>query len=363
MNVEELKEASLRNLPIKGTYIISKIEEKTFKAKSGFFLQCELSDRTGTIRGVVWDRADILKECLKNKQVFKITGEATRYNDNPQIVIKTAVKEEIFDPSDFMPSLDKDSIEDHAQFLKDTAPTINNPVCQSIWSAITEPGKSMHHELLKKFYTCPGGVGDIIHHAYLGGLLEHTSSMIKIAENICKNRPILDRDIVLTGCLVHDIGKIHTYDWNIVIEMSDQGRLLHHTTLGVEILTHLMVFGCGRYLGLPGEDPDGSLRRTVMLLKHIIVSHHQDEGIRKPMTAEAEAVAQIDSIDAALKGIQQYLTDPGSRVPGEGNWTKYCHLTGRQYFIPRELEESQEQSDPADKSRVIAPGMVEEKLF
>lgn len=338
MYVEELKEVSIRNLPIEGSYIITKIEEKPFRAKGGFFLQCELTDRTGTVKAVVWDRADILKECLKNRQVFKITGDATQYNGNPQIVIKTAVKEEEFNPGDFMPSLELDVIDGYMDYLNKVKPTIKDSICQILWGSFLGS---------KNFRMCPGGVGDIIHHAYLGGLLEHTASMIKIAEDFCKSRPHLNRDIVLTGCLVHDIGKTLTYDWSTVIEMTDRGRLLHHTALGYYLL-----------IGILKNPHEG----TALHLTHIIMSHHQDEGIRKPMTAEAEAVAQIDSFDAATKGVQQYVDDP-SNMPEDGNWTKYCHLTGRQYYAPDARERHEKKEAPVEKPKVVGKGMVEEKLF
>jgi 3'-5' exoribonuclease len=343
MYVEQLKEMSKKNALIDGSYIISKLEAKQFRDKPGIFLTCDLIDKTGTIKAVVWDRADILKECLKNKCVFKITGEATRYKDSPQIVIKTAVKTETYDPADFMPSLDAATQKECLEYLKTIALFIKDPTCKKIWSyLITEPEDGD----LEKFKTCPGGVGDAIHHSYLGGLLEHSTSMVKIAEHFCQDRPDLNKDILLTGCLIHDIGKIVTYDWSTVIEMTDAGRLLHHTTLGVGILNCM----------IGDEDDDTGLQ-----LAHIIVSHHQEEGIRKPMTPEAEAVAQIDSLDAAIKGIQQYESDPANKQE-DGGWTKFCNLTGRQYFLGGNKEDVID-IPISEPKKMIAPGIVEEHLF
>ena len=346
MYVEHLKEASKNNAAINGSYIISKLEVKTFKAKSGFFLQCDLTDKTGSVKGIVWDRADILQKCLKNKAVFRITGEATRYNDVPQIVIKTAVKEDAYNPADFMPSLKQDLWEQHIEYLRKTSEGIKDRTCRYIWDTLTNPDESKHPEYLKKFSTCPGGVGEVIHHSYIGGLLEHTASMVRLGEHLCLSRPELDRDMLLTGCLIHDIGKILTYNWATVIEMTDQGRLLHHTTLGVRILDII----------LASDD------LTKLHLAHIIVSHHQEEGVRKPMTLEAEAVAQIDSLDAATKGIQQYTEEPSNRQE-EGNWTRYCSLTSRQYYLgERPVTESPVESKQ-DSGRKLAPGIIEESLF
>ena len=342
MYIEQLKELSKSNAQISGSYLFSKIEAKPFKNKQGFFLVCELTDKTGTVKGVVWDRAEILKECLKNKQVFKITGEATHYNDAPQIVVKTAVKQDIYNRADFMPSLSQDDIERYMNYLQGIAESIKNPTCQKIWvHLITDPEDGD----MERFTMCPGGMGDIIHHSYLGGLLEHSASMVKIAEHFCQSRPELDRDILLTGCLIHDIGKIASYRWETVIEMTDAGRLLHHTTLGIGLLDIMLIVPYDEKVGLH--------------LAHIIVSHHQDEGIRKPMTAEAEAVAQIDSLDASLKTIQQYVSEPSNRQE-DGDWTRYCQLTGRQYFL---TENKEIIEIPISEPKKIVPDIIEESLF
>jgi 3'-5' exoribonuclease len=231
----------------------------------------------------------------------------------------------------------------HLNYLKTVEADIKDPLCKILWHAILHPDKG---DELEKYATCPGGVGDVIHHSYLGGLLEHSASMVKVAEHFAQSRPDLNKDILLTGCLIHDLGKILTYNWATVIEMTDMGRLLHHTTIGVIMLSNLLE----NY----GSDT------TAVHLAHIIVSHHQEEGVRKPMTPEAEAVAQIDSLDAAIKGIQQYVSDPANHQE-EGNWTRYCNLTSRQYFLTDKKEVI--EMPVSEPSRVVAPGMVEENLF
>ena len=101
--IEDLKAIKNVNIPVKGTFLITNCEYKPFKNKDGYFLSCVLSDRTGTLKGIVWDNAELMKAWLKNKMVINLTGELTRYNDVPQIVIK-GMKEnkEDFKPSHFV---------------------------------------------------------------------------------------------------------------------------------------------------------------------------------------------------------------------------------------------------------------------
>ena len=311
MKIEELKTLKT-GTKINGIFAVSKFEFKPFKQKEGLFLQCDLSDRTGTIKGLVWDNAEKLKDFIKNKIVVSIQGEITRYNDTPQIVIVKIKEETVYDLCDMVPSLTKEVIKLYLMNMQ--AVTIKNETCKKIWDrALSE----------KKFMECPGGVGSV-HHNYVGGLIEHSSSMVNIACNFVKSSPLnIDKDILLTGCLIHDIGKINSYNWSIVIEMGDVGRLLHHTSIGLEILNKW-----AEELHINPDDMD------LLKLKHIIISHHENEGHRKPMFPEALMVSQIDAMDAMVQHSVMFIDNPENRPDKDSNWTKFCSLTNRQYFIP-----------------------------
>lgn len=313
--VQEIIDASKTNQRIEGTFVISKCDLKSFLNKPGSFLSCELTDKTGSIRGVVWDDALAIKQLITDKMVVDVTGEATRYKDIPQVTLSSVKKAETYNPGDFVPELDQAVLKHYLDQLGRTKTVIVNEVCKKIWDYII-PAKN---DFGRAFISCPGGVGSV-HHAYVGGLVEHVAGMIIASPQVIKQFK-LDQDLVVTGCLIHDIGKVPAYNWNVVIEMSDRGRLLHHIPIGFGLLKEI-----AQTLGINPED------ETLTRLLHIIVSHHEDEGHRKPMFPEAQAVSMLDAMDAALNFCNGFIKSPENQE--EGNWTKFCRLTERQYYNP-----------------------------
>lgn len=298
-----------------GTFLLDKTEFKPLKTKPGHFFSCTLSDKTGSANGVKWEGIEPLRSWAKNKIVVKASGEVSQYNEQLQLVIKKIEKTDIYDRSLLVPSLSEEKINFYKDALKTINDQLSNPVCKSIWDSIL-----VDETICSSFVICPGGVGSV-HHNYLGGLLEHSASMVMIASKTAELNQ-LDHDILVTGCLIHDIGKIRSYSWDTVLEMSDAGRLLHHTSIG-----YGMMLEFAREKNISLSDP------TFLKLCHIIISHHDGEGIRKPMFAEAVAVASIDQYNAIAAHAVGFIKEPGNKEP-ESNWTRFCSLTGRQYYNP-----------------------------
>jgi len=334
MTVKELKEITKVNVPIKGIFVISKCELKPFAAKGGYFMQCQLTDLTGSIKGIVWDGAEAIKLWIKNKMVVETAGDITRYNDMPQVIVKTLKQKTDYNPADFLPSLPPNKILTAVCSLNEYGNSIKDTICLKLWKAIIPVPRSDGYDypssISEKFIQCPGGVGEV-HHNYLGGLLEHSYGMIKAAITLSEYSG-LDKDILLTGCLLHDIGKIDSYAWDVVLEMTDHGRLLHHTTIGYEILMGLI------------EDHEIfygpiSANKTLLKLAHIIIAHHEDEGLRKPMFPEAQAVSALDSMDAAVQHAMMF-SNKSENQEQDSNWTTFCRLTERQYYMPKKVQEA-----------------------
>jgi 3'-5' exoribonuclease len=299
--------------PIKGTFLISKIDYKPFANKPGTFMACEFTDLSGSIKAIMWDGFSSYKTWLKNKSVVEVVGELSTFKEVSQIQVKSMAQAKTYDISQLIPSLPPDKIKEIESGLMTFQSKIKNEICEKIWAEILG-------NLRPQYMSCPGGVGEV-HHNYIGGLAEHSYSMIRAGELIAQYQN-LDSDIVLTGCLIHDIGKINSYHWDLVIEMSDAGRLLHHTFIGYGMLLDI-----ARRLNIPMDDV------TFLKLSHIIVAHHEDEGIRKTMFAEAHAVAQVDAMDAMVKHAINFSSIPENKDPNS-NWTRFCSLTGRQYYVP-----------------------------
>jgi 3'-5' exoribonuclease len=291
--LKDLKASTVGTKFTDQTFMCSKVDFKPFKAKPGSFLSCELSDVSGAVKAILWE-----------------ASSAQPYNDAPQILIKTITIATDFDMNQLIPSLPEEKINSLFGELKDIAAKINNPFCKYVWDSVLAD---------ERFRQCPGGVGDV-HHAYLGGLLEHTQAMLSAA-NFVNADYRLDQDILLTGCLIHDIGKIHCYNWDTAIEMNDQGRLLHHTSIGYGMLQTWAI-------GFDGNSIFSN--RSFLKLAHI--SHHDEEGIRKPMMPEAAAVAAIDAMDAVINHSRDFTLKPENLT--DSNWTRFCQLTSRQYYVP-----------------------------
>ena len=317
MYIKDIIESSKSgNRPVNGTYVLSKYELKSFRGKPGNYIQCELVDKSGSVRGMIWDRVESIQRQIKKGMVVDVSGESTRYNDAPQIIISLINESSNYDISNFLPSLTPEKKDHLFQVITNLMSTIDGEIYKHIWNICL-----ISERISTKFKECPGGIGDV-HHSYLGGLIEHTLSVIGICNylSMTETPEPLDRDLTLTGALIHDIGKIESYNWSIALEMSDAGRLLHHTTIGYGIFKDI-----ARDINLSEKDP------TFLKLAHIIISHHENEGHREAMFPEAHAVSKADALDAQLIHSLEFIKNPENKVEGS-NWTSFCKLTNRYYY-------------------------------
>ena len=144
-------------------------------------------------------------------------------------------------------------------------------------------------DFMEKFSKAPAAM--FKHHNYIGGLIEHTLNMIRISETLCSIYPQIDRDLVITGCILHDIGKVEEFAVTNTIKMTDRGRLVGHLSLGINMLMkHL-------------EDLEIPEEKKIKLI-HTIISHHGDPSTgspKTPMFPEALAVHYADLVDSQLK--------------------------------------------------------------
>lgn len=315
--IKELLETNITK-EISGQFLVRNTELKPFKQKPGNFFQCELCDKTGTIKAIAWERAEKFKTVFDsfNPAIFEIKGEITKYNDVHQVILSGATRITEFNISDFVPSLDPQ----RSLNLKKTLQSfkIENEICKKIYDYFNE-----NSPIYQNFCECPGGVGKV-HHSYIGGLLEHTVTMMTIADN-CSETERLNKDTMVIGCLVHDIGKTAAYNWNPVIEMTDRGRLMHHSILGYGILQDIAA-----ELKIDKDDSD------LLRLQHIIISHHEDESIRKPLFPEAAIIAKIDYLDSISNFWKSFMESPENQT--DNNWTRFSTLLNRYLYNPKFLE-------------------------
>ena len=277
------------------------------------FLNVTLSDKTGTLKGVVWDNVDQITAGITSGDFAHVNGSVSDYRGTLQVVIK---KMEPFspdrvDPSDFLPQTSRD-IEGMFERLMKRTDSITTDYLKALIDAFFKD-----KEFVNKFKTAPAGKK--MHHAYIGGLLEHTLSMVSLADKIAGHYSGIDRDLLLSGAILHDIGKIDEFEYQFKIDYSDKGRLLNHIVIGIKMVDD-------KLSGIEHFPKD-----QILLLKHMIVSHH---GTREfgspepPKTIEAVLLNYIDEIDSKVNAIRDFIA---SEDPDE-TWTSYHRLLERHFY-------------------------------
>lgn len=277
------------------------------------FLNVTLSDKTGTIKGVVWDNVDQIAAGITSGDFAHVNGSVSDYRGTLQVVIKNMepFSPDRVDPSDFLPQTSRD-IEGMFERLVKRMDSITTDYLKALIDAFFKD-----KEFVNKFKTAPAGKK--MHHAYIGGLLEHTLSMVSLADKIAGHYSGIDRDLLLSGAILHDIGKIDEFEYQFKIDYSDKGRLLNHIVIGIKMVDD-------KLSGIEHFPED-----QVLLLKHLIVSHH---GTREfgspepPKTIEAVLLNYIDEIDSKVNAIRDFIA---SEDPDE-TWTSYHRLLERHFY-------------------------------
>jgi len=277
------------------------------------FLNVTLSDKTGTIKGVVWDNVDQITAGVNSGDFVHIKGNVTEYKEALQLVIKnmeTFSAHEI-DPADFLPMTPRNIESMFERLVKITAsvkPFYLKQLIQAFWN---------DKEFIREFKIAPAAKK--MHHAYIGGLLEHTLSMVSLAEKVAGHYGGIDRDLLIAGAMLHDIGKTKEFEYEFRIDYTDQGRLLNHIVIGIEMIDEKL----SEIKDFPEE--------KMLLLKHMIISHH---GAREfgspepPKTIEAVILNYIDEIDSKVNGIRNFMAKEDPNEP----WTSYHRLLERHFY-------------------------------
>ena len=192
-------------------------------------------------------------------------------------------------------------------------------------------------EFIRLFTTAPAAKA--LHHVYLGGLMEHSLSMARLARMVSDNYDNVNRDLLLTGAILHDLGKVYELSFQKTFSYTDEGRLLGHITIGVEMIEK-------KITAIPGFPSE--LR---MLLKHMILSHHGEYlygSPKRPKTIEALMLYYLDDLDAKVNGFQQVMSKNND---DQSNWSEFHKLFERFLFKkPYTSIESPEQTRPDTES-------------
>lgn len=317
--VKDLKDGDY----VSSCFQVENVQQFEFKNKPGIYVLFDLSDRTGTLRGVCWEKGEEVAKMIDQGAIAFLEGRVVTYSGRPQInvnKIEIADEKEI-DPSDFLPVGQQD-VEELYRIILDAIEGIKNPHLKGLLeSFFKDPGFE------KTFKRCPAAKA--IHHNYLGGLAEHTANCVRIAQCICDIYPGLKRDLLIAGTILHDLGKTVEIASDVKIDYTDEGRLLGHIVIGERIIHN-------RILEMP--DFPESLRFE---LCHLIVSHHGETSTgspKRPKMPESCALHFLENLDAQTKRFLQLVetTQGGSRK----GWAGYDRLLER--YIYRGYDEPAE---------------------
>ena len=271
-----------------GYFLLLAKQQRTTKTNKPY-LNLILGDKTGQLEGRVWDLADprIAKD-FDRGDIVKARGSASRFDDRLQMKIdqlRVALPAEV-DKTDFLPSTQYD-VADLWRQLLGFVDSFTDPDLKRLLTALLDDPA-----LAQAFREAPAARQ--LHHAWLGGLLEHVISLLTLADRIAPHYPILHRDLLLTGVILHDIGKVRELSWEIGFEYTVEGSLLGHIQIGTALAERAMD-------SLPGFPP-----KLKILVLHMILSHHgklEFGSPKLPMIPEALALSFVDDLDAKMQAV------------------------------------------------------------
>lgn len=293
------------------------LRKKDIKEKSDGekFLKLELGDKTGRIEGVVWDNPEQIYDQAQTGEIVKIKGWVTTYKEIPQLKVEKLRKtrEEEIDLSDFLPTSEKD-LDSLYQEFKKTVSTIQNPHLRKLLELLLKEST-----LMDKLKKAPGG--KLWHHAYVGGLMAHTLKVVQICEKAASMYELVNRDLLITGALVHDIGKIGAYSAKGFFDYTDEGRLVGHIVSGDELIDKKI----GAIESFPSD--------LALQLKHLILSHQGQLEFASPVvpkTIEAVILHYADEMDAKVDAFSHIIKT--QKVKGR-RWSDWVHLINRYIYL------------------------------
>ena len=273
-----------------GTYAC--VRKDRLSARNGsIYLSMELRDRTGSIPARAFRDVDRLGARFERGDAIRVSGKAERFRGElvAEVEDVRAVEESELDPAGFLPKAYRDA-EELQGFLEHLSREVHDPALRQVTDRLlfTEPVAS---EFRRAPCTRAG------HHAYVGGLLEHTVAVGTLVLEVCQLHPRLDSDLLMAAALLHDVGKVREFTYGAEFGITEEGRLLGHLALGAEIV--------GSAAGdLPAE------RRAALL--HCLLSHHGADGTRAGSggrgfgSPEALALYRLNALDAGVKGALEH---------------------------------------------------------
>lgn len=297
------------------------VTDKQLRANrnGNLYLQLELRDRTGAISARLWNVGEPLFRSFEVGDFLQVKGKVQLFQGALQMILSHLERGDSarVNLADFLPHTEHD-IGKLLERLRSFLLRLGNPHLRALVECFL-----MDEEFLNAFSQVPAGVRN--HHAYLGGLLEHVVTLLDAADRVLPLYPNVDRDLLLMGIFLHDIGKVRELSYAKAFAYTDEGQLIGHIVIGVEMLDEKVA----KVPDLTGEPFPNEL---LLRLKHMILSHHgtHEFGAAKlPMTPEAIALHYLDNLDAKIHSFTRDIREDRNQSSA---WTPYNQSLQRRLF-------------------------------
>jgi len=336
MNAGEMKEiyvadvGKFENQPVVSFFAVASKQVRSRKDGSGQYMALTLGDRTGQIESRMWENFAESAAGFEQGDVVKVRAEVCRYNGRLQLnleKLRLAAADEV-ELADYVPHTQKD--------------------VEELWSTLVRTVDSFSdlslQALLRSFFDDPvfaaafreAPAAKSLHHAWLGGLLEHVVSLVGICELAARHYPEINRDLLLTGAILHDIGKLEELRWGTSFDYTLQGQLVGHITLGIAMIEKKLA-------ALPDFPP--ALR---ILVEHMVLSHHgklEFGSPKLPMIPEAVLLHYLDDLDAKMHMMRSEFARHEAEGGEAGEMTDWVRAMDRPLlntatFLKPQTEES-----------------------
>jgi 3'-5' exoribonuclease len=299
------------------------VTDKQLRANrnGNLYLQVDLADRSGTINARQWNAGEHVFRSFDVGDFLQVKGKVQLFQGALQIILSGVERvqpEKVgLDLGDFLPHTEKD-VSKLLERLRGALMKTGNPHLRALVECFF-----MDADFVRDFCRAPAGIRN--HHAYLGGLLEHVVTLTDAAERLLPLYPELDRDLLLMGIFLHDVGKVRELSYGRSFSYSDEGQLIGHLVIGVEMLNE-------KVAKVPDLTGERFPRELLLRLKHMILAHHgsYEFGSPKlPMTPEAIALHYLDNFDAKVHSYTRDIREDKNQTSA---WTPFNPQTQRKLF-------------------------------
>ena len=298
---------------VRSTFLVAE-KNMAFSQKGSPYINLKLRDRTGDVDGKIWDNATVLDKLFKKGDIVSVAGRALTFRNTLQVTVSEISKVDsgAVEAADYAPA-SKGDVDEMFRDLAAFAGAVENPWIKALLEAFFTD-----EAFCARLRKAPAAKG--FHHAYIGGLLEHTLSTVRLLDLVAGHYPMIRRDLLIAGGILHDVGKLAEFSYDGMIEYSTEGRLVGHIVIGVEMLD-------SKIAAVEGFPPE-----LAMELKHILVSHHGQMEFgspKRPKTIEALVIHHLDDLDAKVNAFSESIE--GSQE-NDSEWTAFHRFFERYIY-------------------------------